>query len=240
MPQRGDDFIVLDGRPRSEYANMTIPEAVCCPNAELSYRLHRLAPETSTTFIVRCAGRTRSIIGAQSLINLTARPRIFALDNGTQGWFPNDYSLRFNSSRFYPDVSAADGPLAGVRQKASDLPKGCRLQGITSDQLRLWRLDPTRTTYFFDVRTPKEFAANPATGAQHAEGGQLLQATDLYVGVLHARVLRYDIDGIRAPLIGSWLAQMGYEACFLASEDALSAHDLKHLRHNDLDTPLLP
>ena len=56
MMERGDDIIVLDGRPRSEYAKMTIPGAVCCPNAELAYRLHRLAPETSTTVVVNCAG----------------------------------------------------------------------------------------------------------------------------------------------------------------------------------------
>ena len=238
MMQRGDDFIVLDGRPRSEYAKMTIPGAVCCPNAELAYRLHRLAPETSTTIVVNCAGRTRSIIGAQSLIHLTAHPRIFALENGTQGWFLNDYPLELNSNRLYPDVSEADGALADVRQQAAALAQACGVKHITADQFRLWRLDPARTTYFFDVRTPEEFAADPAPGALHAEGGQLVQGTDLYVGVMHARVVLHDTDGIRAPLIGSWLAQMGYEACLLASNDALSAHDLKPLRDDDLQTPL--
>lgn len=240
MMQRGDDFIVLDGRPRSEYAKMTIPGAVCCPNAELAYRLHRLAPETSTTIVVNCAGRTRSIIGAQSLINLTARPRIFALENGTQGWFLSDYPLELNSDRLYPEVSAADGSLADVRQKAADLAQASGVKRITADQFRLWRLDPTRTTYFFDIRTPEEFAGNPTPGAQHAEGGQLVQGTDLYVGVLHARVVLFDTDGIRAPLIGSWLAQMGYETCLLASEEALSAHEIKPLRDDDLETTLLP
>jgi len=239
MIERGDDIIVLDGRPRSEYARMTIPGAVCCPNAELAYRLHRLAPETSTTVVVNCAGRTRSIIGAQSLINLTARPRIFALENGTQGWFLNDYPLELNSDRLYPEVSAADGPLADVRQKAADLALACGVKPITADQFRLWRLDPARTTYFFDIRTPEEFAGNPTPGALHAEGGQLVQGTDLYVAVRHARVILFDTDGIRAPLIGSWLAQMGYEACLLPSEESLSAHEIKPLRDDDFETTLL-
>ncbi len=240
MIERGDDIIVLDGRPRSEYAKMTIPGAVCCPNAELAYRLHRLAPETSTTVVVNCAGRTRSIIGAQSLINLTARPRIFALENGTQGWFLNDYPLELNSDRLYPEVSAADGPLADVRQKAADLALASGIKRITADQFRLWRLDPSRTTYFFDIRTPEEFAGNPTPGALHAEGGQLVQGTDLYVAVRHARVVLFDTDGIRAPLIGSWLAQMGYEACLLPSEEALSAHEIKPLRDDDFETTPLP
>jgi len=240
MIERGDDIIVLDGRPRSEYARMTIPGAVCCPNAELAYRLHRLAPETSTTVVVNCAGRTRSIIGAQSLINLTARPRIFALENGTQGWFLNDYPLELNSDRLYPEVSAADGPLADVRHKAADLAQACGVKRITADQFRLWRLEPSRTTYFFDIRTPEEFAGSPTPGALHAEGGQLVQETDLYVAVRHARVVLFDTDGIRAPLIGSWLAQMGYETCLLPSEEALSAHEIKPLRADNLEATLLP
>ena len=240
MIQRGDDIIVLDGRPRSEYAKMTIPGAVCCPNAELAYRLHRLVPEASTTVVVNCAGRTRSIIGAQSLINLTTRPRIFALENGTQGWFLNDFPLELNSDRRYPEVSAADGPLADVRQKAADLAQAWGVKRITADQFRLWRLDPTRSTYFFDIRTPEEFAGKPSPGALHAEGGQLVQATDLYVGVLHARIVLFDTDGIRAPLIGSWLAQMGYETCLLPSEEALSAEEIKPLHDDKLNTTLLP
>lgn len=240
MMERGDDIIVLDGRPRSEYAKMTIPGAVCCPNAELAYRLHRLAPETSSTVVVNCAGRTRSIIGAQSLINLTTHPRVFALENGTQGWFLNDFPLELNSDRLYPEVSAADGPLAKVRQKAADLAQAWGVKRITADQFRLWRVDPTRSTYFFDIRTPEEFAKNPTPGALHAEGGQLVQATDLYVGVLHARIVLFDTDGIRSPLIGSWLAQMGYETCLLASEEALSAHEIKPLHEDKLETRLLP
>ena len=240
MMERGDDIIVLDGRPRSEYAKMTIPGAVCCPNAELAYRLHRLAPETSTTVVVNCAGRTRSIIGAQSLINLTTHPRVFALENGTQGWFLNDFPLELNSDRLYPEVSAADGPLAKVRQKAADLAQAWGVKRITADQFRLWRLDPNRSTYFFDIRTPEEFAKNPSPGALHAEGGQLVQATDLYVGVLRARIVLFDTDEIRAPLIGSWLAQMGYKTCLLASEEALSAHEIKPLHDDKLETRLLP
>jgi rhodanese-related sulfurtransferase len=240
MIQRGDDIVVLDGRPRSEYVKMTIPGAVCCPNAELAYRLHRLAPEPSTTVVVNCAGRTRSIIGAQSLIHLTARPRIFALENGTQGWFLNDYALELNSDRFYPDVSADDGPLDEVRQKAADLTEACGVKRITADQFRHWRVDPSRTTYFFDIRTPEEFAKNPTPGAQHAEGGQLVQGTDLYVGVRRARVVLLDTDGIRAPLIASWLAQMGYETALLPSVEALSAHEFKSMLDEDLETTLLP
>lgn len=113
MQERGDDFVVLDGRSRSEYTKMNIPGAFSCPNAELPYRLHRLAPDKHTTVVINCAGRTRSIIGAQSLINLGVDHPVFALENGTQGWFLKDFPLEHNSNRFYPQVSDSDTPLAG-------------------------------------------------------------------------------------------------------------------------------
>lgn len=39
-----------------------------------------------TPIVVNCAGRTRSIIGAQSLINAGLRNPVYALRNGTIGW----------------------------------------------------------------------------------------------------------------------------------------------------------
>ena len=49
---------------------MNIPEGISVPNAELVYRIHRFRPgRPETTVVVNCAGRTRSIIGAQTLIN---------------------------------------------------------------------------------------------------------------------------------------------------------------------------
>ena len=82
---RGDDLVVLDGRPIDEYRKMSIPSAVCCPNGELALRADLLAPDPATIIVVNCAGRTRSIIGAQTLINLGVRNPVSALENGTQG-----------------------------------------------------------------------------------------------------------------------------------------------------------
>src|SRR5690606_19100417 len=86
MRARGENMIVVDGRPYSEYRRMNIPGAVCCPNAELAYRIRTLAPDPSTRIVVNCAGRTRSILGAQTLVNLGIPNPVCALENGTQGW----------------------------------------------------------------------------------------------------------------------------------------------------------
>ena len=64
---KGENMVVLDGRPPDEFNKMNIPGARSCPNAELGHRLPVMAPDPETTVIVNCAGRTRSIVGAQSL-----------------------------------------------------------------------------------------------------------------------------------------------------------------------------
>ncbi|HKV15582.1 MAG TPA: rhodanese-like domain-containing protein, partial [Reyranella sp.] len=62
------DLVILDSRPMPEFNNMSIPGGIDCPGAELVYRVKDLAPNPNTLVVVNCAGRTRSIIGAQSLI----------------------------------------------------------------------------------------------------------------------------------------------------------------------------
>ena len=81
-----ENLIILDSRPWREYKRMNIPTGIDCPGAELIYRVHDLVDDPDTTIVVNCAGRTRSIIGAQSLINAKIINKVVALKNGTMGW----------------------------------------------------------------------------------------------------------------------------------------------------------
>ena len=65
MQAAGEDFVILDGRPYAEYTKMNIPGGICCPNGELPYRIATMVRNPATKIIVNCAGRTRSILGAQ-------------------------------------------------------------------------------------------------------------------------------------------------------------------------------
>ena len=82
----GADLVVLDSRPFDEYVRVSIPTATNVPGAELVLRAREIAPSPRTTVVVNCAGRTRSIIGAQSLINAGLPNKVVALRNGTMGW----------------------------------------------------------------------------------------------------------------------------------------------------------
>ena len=93
------DVVVLDGRPFSEFQKMNIPPASSCPNGELALRIRDLVPSEKTHIVINCAGRTRSIIGAQTLINLGVTNPISALENGTQGWYLADLGLEHGGKR---------------------------------------------------------------------------------------------------------------------------------------------
>lgn len=211
---RGEPLLLLDGRPLDEFRKMTIPGSRCCPNGELAYRVGELVADETTPIVINCAGRTRSIIGAQTLINLGVKNPVYALENGTQGWFLADLALEHGATRRH-----APGPAAGAQHLAGaarQLAERAGVRWVDAAQVRRWAAEPDRSLFLCDVRAPEEFAAGSLPGAQHAPGGQLVQATDHYVGVRGARLVLVDADDVRAATTASWLRQLGHEAYVLS------------------------
>ncbi|MBN3847223.1 rhodanese-related sulfurtransferase, partial [Paraburkholderia sp. Ac-20342] len=96
---READVVVLDARRFDEFQAMNIPGSISVPGAELVLRARQLAPNPATRIVVNCAGRTRSIIGAQSLINAGVPNPVAALRNGTMGWSLAGQPLAHGSTR---------------------------------------------------------------------------------------------------------------------------------------------
>src|SRR5207253_11301606 len=103
----GAKMVLLDSRPYEEYQRMCIPGGIDTPGAELVYRVHDLAAHPDTLVVVNCAGRTRSIIGCQSLRNAGIPNRVVALKDGTMGWELAGYQCERGASREAPAPSAA-------------------------------------------------------------------------------------------------------------------------------------
>ena len=208
------DLVVLDVRRFDEYQTMNIPGSTNVPGAELVLRVRELAPDPATLVIVNCAGRTRSIIGTQSLVNAGVPNPVAALRNGTIGWSLAGHALERGAARQYPaEVSAPHRALA--RNAALDVASRAGVSWIGAAALATWVRQADRTTYRFDVRSPQEYAAAHRAGFRSAPGGQLVQETDVHAAVRGARIVLDDDDGVRAPMTASWLAQMGWQVAVL-------------------------
>jgi predicted metal-dependent enzyme (double-stranded beta helix superfamily)/rhodanese-related sulfurtransferase len=224
------DVVVMDARRFDEYQTMSIPSGISVPGAELVLRARALAPNATTRIIVNCAGRTRSIIGTQSLINSGIPNPVSALRNGTIGWTLAGQELVKGASDHFPEVDDATRAKAAASAFAVAMRAG--VKRLRLDELHALQADVTRTTYFFDVRTPEEYAAGYVAGARSAPGGQLVQETDHQAPVRGARIVLCDNDGTRAHMSASWLAQMGWEVYVL--------HGLTADHFNSTDTAPLP
>jgi rhodanese-related sulfurtransferase len=204
------NIAILDVRRFDEYATMNIPGSVSVPGAELVLRAREAAPDPATTIIVNCAGRTRSIIGTQSLINAGVANKVVALRNGTIGWTLAKQDLEHGSDR-----RGGIGPLEGAQANARDVAYRAGVRHVGVDEVKAIEAQTHRTLYRFDVRDAEEHAAGHIAGFRHYAGGQLVQEIDMAAPARGARILLSDDRGIRADMTASWLAQMGWETYVL-------------------------
>jgi rhodanese-related sulfurtransferase len=211
--ERSADLVVLDARRYDEFNTMSIPTGVSTPGAELVLRAKALAPDPTTAIVVNCAGRTRSIIGAQSLINAGVKNPVRALRNGAIGWTLAGQTLEHGQTRRAPDVAAEEAAVA--LEAAAQVSYRAGVRRLDLAGLARLQADAARTLYRFDVRLPEAYAAGHISGFRNAQGGQLVQETDMFAPVRGARIVLADDIGVRAHMSASWLAQMGWEVYVL-------------------------
>ena len=204
------NIAVLDVRRFDEYATMNIPGSISVPGAELVLRAGRAAPDPATTIIVNCAGRTRSIIGTQSLINAGVANRVVALRNGTIGWTLARQDLEHGADR-----RGEIGAFEGAEANARDVAYRAGVRRLRPEEAMALTAQAHRTLYRFDVRSAEEYAAGHIAGFRHYPGGQLVQEIDMAAPVRGARILLTDEKAVRADMTASWLAQMGWETYVL-------------------------
>jgi len=214
------DMVILDSRPMPEFNNMSIPGGVDCPGAELVYRVKDFAPDPKTLVVVNCAGRTRSIIGAQSLINAGLPNKVMALKNGTMGWHLAGLKVARGETRsFGPQgkdaATFAQGAAATIAKRMGI--KKIDMAGLKAIEAKGGAI------HKLDVRDPAEYAKGHIKGFRHAAGGQLVQATDQYVGARNAIIVLHDNDGVRATMTAHWLLQMNWNNTYVLDHKPMAA-----------------
>ncbi len=220
MMDENADMIVVDVRRFDEYNTMCIPSGISVPGAELVLRVPDIATNPETTVIVNCAGRTRSLVGTQSLVNSGLPNPVYALRNGTIGWTLAKQSLVTGQSRTFNPTTNSTRLVAGVR--ARKVAERAGVKRASKADVNSWSEQNDRTTYFFDVRSFEEYENGHLPNFYPVPGGQLVQELEMYAPVRGARIVLLDDDGARANMSASWLAQMAWDVYVL---DGLQAED---------------
>lgn len=200
--------IVIDVRPQTEYTRMNIPGSINLPGCEVTYRFADAVPDPETTVIINCAGRTRSIIGTQTLINAGIPNKVYALKGGTMNWQLAGLTLEYDSKRRTapPSPEAYDT----ARARAASVAERYAVRFVDAVTLKQWQSEAEeKTLYMFDVRLPDEYLSGHLPGSRNAQGGQLVQATDEYAAVRNGRFVLIDDTEVRAIMTAHWLGQMG-------------------------------
>jgi len=218
------DIALFDSRSFEEFHANSIPTAISVPGAELVYRFADMVPSPKTMVIVNCGGRTRSIIGAQSLINAGVPNKVVSLKNGTQAWHLAGYSVLKGVTAKPPPVTPAGH--AAARAAADRVAQRFDIARIDAATLTAWQAESaTRTLYVFDVRDPSAYLAGHLPGMKNVPGGQLIQETDRHAATWGARVVLVDDDGVRAVMTAHWMKQMGWDAAAMTVNPSAGAQD---------------
>ena len=214
MIESGMDMVLFDSRSYEEFHNNSIPTAISVPGAELVYRFADLVPSPDTTVVVNCGGRTRSIIGAQSLINAGVPNKVVSMQNGTQGWHLAGLQVLKGETTRAGAVSTAGH--AAARERAARVAEQFGVVSIDLPTLAAWRAQAdTRALFVFDVRSPEEYRAGHLPGMKNVPGGQLVQETDRHAAIWGGWVVCVDDDGVRGIMTAHWMKQMGWNAVAL-------------------------
>jgi rhodanese-related sulfurtransferase len=172
-----------------------------------------MVPSPDTLVVVNCAGRTRSIMGAESLRRAGVPNKVVALRNGTMGWELAGLTCDHGKTARFPTGTPATLATALTRAQRFASDSGVRV--ISPSAFHGFEQDSTRSLYVLDVRDPEEFKAGHRAGSINAPGGQLVQATDTWIGVRGARIVLVDDTGARALMSAAWLRQMGHRDVFV-------------------------
>jgi len=201
-----DDFLLLDARPLEEHQQYCIPGSLSCPSAEMILRAAEFEAFHGKDVVVHCAGRTRSIVGAQTLIDSGLFRSVRSLCNGTPGWEFEGLTTEKGSQR---EVALPSKPNEKAVCAARAIAAEWSIPALDRPGLEKWCVQ-SGTRYLFDIRSAAEFAAGHLKGVKHIAGGQLLQTTEKHIVVQHSHITLIDNDGVRAVTTAMWLRRMGW------------------------------
>ncbi len=221
----GESIVLLDSRPLAEFENHSLPGGTSVPGAELVYRAKEVITSDDCLVVVHCAGRTRSILGAQVLINAGLRNKVVALEGGTQSWVLEGHALEHGRRREAPLPTGRS--LAEATAAAARFTRTFGVRSIDKATLEQFRSEADRRTlYLLDVRPADEFESGHLPGSVSAPSWEVAPWVFRRAATHNARIVLVDNDQVRATVAASWLIQFGWGEIYVLA-DALADERLE-------------
>jgi rhodanese-related sulfurtransferase len=220
----GENLVILDSRPSSEFQSGCLPGSINLPLCEEVYRIHDVVTDQQTQIVTLCAGVTRGTLLAQSLINAGVANPIMFLPDGSKGWYASGESLDQEMSQTMTDRSEA--AIAWSAQAPKQSSERFVARRISPAELDEWRSESeSRTLYLVDIRSREEYDEGHLPDAIWVPGGQLVGFTQDYLATRNARLCLVDNDCLRAELVASWMLQIGWPEV-VALDGGIAGHEL--------------
>jgi rhodanese-related sulfurtransferase len=206
----GEKLRIFDTRTPQEFSRFSIPGAECIPNVEIARWAHDLRRnDPDTTIVINCGGRTRSIIGARTLLRM-GLDNVVSLKNGTSGWALAGLKVELGNTRVREGVPSEDALRAADKYgRAVAAEDGVKLIDLRELD-RLFELAKRQTVHFIDVRTRAEYVEGHISGFTWFPGGQTIQRSDDVVPFRTAPIVFCCDSLARAAVTASWFRQIGF------------------------------
>ena len=214
LASQRERILILDARTPEEYRRFCIPGGLSVPGGDLILWAGDLMRDPKATVVVNCAGRTRSIIGTQTLRHL-GLTNVFALKNGTMGWLLAGLELELKPGRATPAPSPSSRKEA--EKLASRVAQEEEIARISVSELQaLLAGRESRTLYPIDVRSSEEYLSGHIPGFLWIPGGQAVQRADDYIAVRSGTIVFACDRMAGATMAAYWYKKMGFKnVCIL-------------------------
>ena len=198
------DALLFDVRPTAEYQDFTLPKSQSLPNSLLLANVQALK-NTGKMSLLHCAGRTRSIIGAFTLMASGFDGKFAVFRGGTQAWELDGYEREYNANRLFATDHEASDAVANFLRRWQ-IPATT----VMADRLGAFVADH-KTKLLFDVSDDGATGQPQAHGIIKISGTNLIQQTDRSIARYHVPIILFDQrSGSRAAFAAFWLRCMGF------------------------------
>jgi rhodanese-related sulfurtransferase len=195
-----NNFLQIDSRPKIEFEKFSLPFSHHCSGGELPIFLNNNV-NINKTYIVHCAGRTRSIIAYQTLKDFNFENKKFVLNGGTQNWVLSGYDRVYNNK-------------SQLKKTKINLDKDLNLSKEISKKFKIPKTTKSihdQNNYFFQINSEIKNFEN-IKGWRNLNATTLIQNTDKFIASTLSKIFVYSFIPSSSLFSVIWLRRMGYNA----------------------------